>query len=69
MKPTLGRIVIFHDRVRGREFPAIVNVVMDASLGLYVFDPAAPRQEAFVPHRGDASVSGNFWDWPPRVTP
>lgn len=67
MTPTVGRIVLYHDKVRGEEFAGIVTKVFAASVTLYVFYPFGPRMEAFVPHRDESPINGNFWDWPPRL--
>lgn len=70
MKPTIGRIVHFHDNQHAAPygpgpFAAIVMAVDGTTVTLWVLFPApgSPREITNVPFE---RASGVYWAWPPR---
>lgn len=65
MKPTIGRIVIYHD-AEGRDVPAIVNAILaDHEVNVYAFDPVVGGRNFIT--KGEGTGPGE-WSWPPRDT-
>ena len=78
MKPSVGRIVIFHQPESeafhngSHEHPAIVNCVWpsmggDGGINCTVFpDCSPPQSRTSVPHKSVAAPGSCWWDWPKR---
>ena len=70
MKPSLGRIVLYHGLVSNthNEHPAIINAVWsDTTVNITVFpDCGAPVCKTSVV-QDEEMKQENGWRWPPRV--
>ena len=76
MKPSIGRIVIFHQSDNeaphngSRDHPAIVNAVWpqfggDGGINCTVFPDLGPVEfRTSVPHKSTAAAGSCWWDWP-----
>lgn len=64
MKPSIGRIVIFHS-IGGHDLPAIVlKVLGDGTVCLRVL---CTDERDFEPSPAHFGTSGGQWSWPERV--
>ncbi len=72
MKPTIGRIVLYHPGDAGEwspfRSPAIVQAVNgDGTLNLWVFGPHFIQNVPSVREDADGGGDPGTWSWPPRV--
>lgn len=69
-KPSVGRIVLFHEQGHEPSAAIITRVWNDSMVNLTVFRDAiaaTPRTSVEHAEPGEEGGRSTFWSWPPRV--